>query len=86
MTGIAGTALMLIWSSALFAQGGRGIFAHTAANDNKPYEKHDLSGIWSRNGSRLCSRDEKTNISFSVPLFRSVSKLTNFRPSNRAGS
>src|SRR5581483_10615078 len=31
--------------------GGRGILAHNPANDNKPYAKHDLSGIWSRNGS-----------------------------------
>src|ERR1700674_4117272 len=42
---------------ALSAQGGPGpggrggILAHNPANDNKPYEKHDLSGIWSRNGS-----------------------------------
>jgi hypothetical protein len=32
--------------------GGRGgILAHSPANDNKPYDKHDIAGIWSRNGS-----------------------------------
>ena len=31
--------------------GGRGILAHNPANDSKPYDKHDLSGLWSRNGS-----------------------------------
>ena len=31
--------------------GGRGGMAHDPANDNKPYDKHDLSGLWSRNGS-----------------------------------
>ena len=51
MPKIAGTAVMFILSGALFAQGGRGIFEHNAANDNKPFDKHDLSGIWTRNGS-----------------------------------
>jgi hypothetical protein len=42
----------VLLSPSLFAQGpGRGIMAHDPANDNKPYDKHDLSGIWSRNGS-----------------------------------
>ena len=32
--------------------GGRGgILAHNPANDNTPFDKHDLNGIWSRNGS-----------------------------------
>jgi len=40
----------------LAAQGGpgprgRGIMAHNQANDDKPYDKRDISGIWSRNGS-----------------------------------
>lgn len=35
---------------ALLAQGG-GIRAHSPANDNKQYDKRDLSGIWTRNGS-----------------------------------
>jgi hypothetical protein len=36
----------------LLAQGGRaGIMAHIPANDNKPYDKHDLAGIWTRNGT-----------------------------------
>ncbi len=51
MVRITGAALVLIFSGAAFAQGGRGIFAHNAANDNKPSDKHDLSGIWTRNGS-----------------------------------
>ncbi|MEQ1948846.1 MAG: hypothetical protein ABL995_16770 [Bryobacteraceae bacterium] len=41
----------LALSSAAFAQGGRGITAHDAKNDTKPFDKHDLNGIWSRNGS-----------------------------------
>jgi hypothetical protein len=47
----------LLLAPLLFAQGGRGpggrggILAHNPANDNKTYDKHDLSGIWSRNGS-----------------------------------
>src|ERR1700674_5887323 len=36
----------------LLAQGrGPGIMAHNPANENKPYDKHDLSGIWTRNGT-----------------------------------
>ena len=31
--------------------GRRGILAHNPANDNKPFDKHDLNGVWSRNGS-----------------------------------
>src|SRR5215468_7144176 len=32
--------------------GGRGgNTAHNPANDNKAYDKHDLSGIWTRNGT-----------------------------------
>jgi len=40
-------------STVVFAQGGRGggITAHNKANDNRAYDKHDLSGIWSRNGT-----------------------------------
>ena len=47
----------LLLAPVLLAQGGRGpggrggILAHSPANDNKPYDKHDLSGIWSRNGT-----------------------------------
>lgn len=54
-TGLICAALLL--APLLFAQGGRGpggrggILAHNPANDNKPYDKHDLSGVWSRNGS-----------------------------------
>src|ERR1700674_1796953 len=42
-----------VFSSIMLAQGGRGpgIPAHDPANDNKPYDKHDLSGIWTRNGT-----------------------------------
>ena len=55
---------ILALSLTLAAQGGRGgpaaggrgggrggITAHNAANDNKPYDKHDLAGIWTRNGT-----------------------------------
>src|ERR1700731_2043849 len=31
--------------------GRRGIMAGGPANANKPYDKHDLSGIWTRNGT-----------------------------------
>src|SRR5690242_15706073 len=35
-----------------WAQGGpRGFTAHNPVNDGKPYDKHELSGIWSRNGT-----------------------------------
>src|SRR6202045_804958 len=52
-----GVYATLLLAPVLFAQGGRGpggrggILAHDPANDTKPYDKHDLSGIWSRNGS-----------------------------------
>jgi hypothetical protein len=57
---------VLVFSSAIFAQEGRGgaqaagrgggggrrgIMAGDPANANKPYDKHDLNGIWTRNGS-----------------------------------
>ena len=46
------TGTTLLFSSLALAQGGRGgILAANPANANKPYDKHDLSGIWSRNGS-----------------------------------
>lgn len=46
----------LLVSPVCFAQGrGRGgrarIMAGEPANANKPYDKHDLSGIWTRNGT-----------------------------------
>jgi hypothetical protein len=52
---------VLAFTSAALAQpppgggggGGRGIMAHLPVNDNKPFDKHDLNGIWSRNGSPL---------------------------------
>ena len=34
-----------------FAQGRGGFTVHNPSNDNKPYDKHDLSGIWSRNST-----------------------------------
>src|SRR5436309_1048031 len=47
-----GALLGFALSTVVFAQGGRGgITAHDKANDNKAYDKHDLSGIWSRNGT-----------------------------------
>ena len=51
--GLAGT--LVFTSSALAQPGGGGptIMAHNPANDNKPYDKHDLKGVWSRNGSPL---------------------------------
>ena len=41
----------LVIAPLLTAQGGRGITAHNPANDGKPFEPHDLSGIWSRNST-----------------------------------
>ena len=53
----------LVFSSPIFAQEGRGagrgpgrggrrgIMAGDPANANKPYDKHDLNGIWTRNGT-----------------------------------
>jgi hypothetical protein len=39
-------------ASLLLAQGGRGgILAHNRANDDKSFDKRDLSGIWTRNGT-----------------------------------
>lgn len=51
--GIA-TGSLLFCTSAALAQGGpgeRGITAADPKNANKPYDKHDISGIWSRNGT-----------------------------------
>lgn len=46
------SATVLLLSSLALAQGGRGgIMAANPANANKPYDKHDLSGIWTRNGT-----------------------------------
>ncbi len=46
------TGAVLLFSSLALAQGGRGgIMAANPANANKPYDKHDLSGIWTRNGT-----------------------------------
>jgi hypothetical protein len=39
------------FSLVMQAQGGRGITAHNPANDSKTFDKHDLSGLWSRNGT-----------------------------------
>ena len=44
-------ALLLALAIPLWPQGGRGITAHNPANDGKSFDKHDLSGIWSRNGT-----------------------------------
>jgi len=41
----------MLAASIGWAQGGRGITAHNPANDGKAFEKRDLSGIWSRNGT-----------------------------------
>jgi hypothetical protein len=42
----------VLLSAALFAQGGqRGIPAADPKNATKPFDKHDLSGFWTRNGS-----------------------------------
>ena len=43
--------LLLALAIPLWSQGGRGITAHNPANDGKPFDKRDLSGIWSRNGT-----------------------------------
>jgi hypothetical protein len=46
---------VLVFSCVGFAQQGRGgrggIMAGDPANASKPYDKHDLSGIWTRNGT-----------------------------------
>src|SRR5271168_3144685 len=42
----------LLCSSSVFAQGGGpAILAADPKNANRPYDKHDISGIWSRNGT-----------------------------------
>lgn len=42
----------LFWVSSALAQGpGRGITAGDPKYANKPYDKHDISGLWTRNGS-----------------------------------
>jgi hypothetical protein len=51
MFSTVGAGLLLL-SSLVLAQGGRGgILAANPANANKPFDKHDLSGIWTRNGT-----------------------------------
>lgn len=42
---LAGAFTLGVWAQP------RGITAHNAANDGKPYDKHDISGLWSRNGT-----------------------------------
>ncbi len=41
----------LFTCSVAFGQGGRGIYAADPNNATRSYDKHDISGIWSRNGS-----------------------------------
>jgi hypothetical protein len=42
----------ILLSAALLGQGGqRGFTAADAKNANKPYDKHDLAGLWSRNST-----------------------------------
>ncbi len=51
--GIA-TGSLLFCTPVALAQGGpgeRGITAGNPKNANKPYDKHDISGIWTRNGT-----------------------------------
>jgi hypothetical protein len=51
-TNLVALFVAVLASPSVFAQGpGRGIMAHNPANDNQLYDKHDLSGIWTRNGS-----------------------------------
>jgi len=50
LAGLLAASCLLCVSPAL-AQGGRGIMAADPKNANRVYDKHDLSGIWSRNGS-----------------------------------
>ena len=46
------TGTVVLFSSLALAQGGRGgVLAANPANANKPFDKHDLSGIWTRNGT-----------------------------------
>jgi len=42
---------ILVFSSVCLAQGRGRIMAGDPANANKPYDKHDLSGTWTRNGT-----------------------------------
>jgi hypothetical protein len=44
---------LLLLSSSLFGQGGRGggILAASPANANRTFDAHDLTGYWSRNGN-----------------------------------
>ena len=52
LSSAAALAPVLLAQDGRGGGGGRGgILAHNPANDNKPYDKHDLGGIWSRNGS-----------------------------------
>jgi hypothetical protein len=44
-------SVAMLAASVGWAQGGRGITAHNPANDGKAFDKHDLSGLWSRNGT-----------------------------------
>jgi hypothetical protein len=49
---IAGFTCGLLTGSLAFAQGGgRGIPAADPKNANRSYDKHDISGIWTRNGT-----------------------------------
>src|SRR5215813_12938086 len=48
LIGVCAGALI---SVALLAQGQRGISAADPKNTNKTYDKRDLSGIWTRNGT-----------------------------------
>jgi hypothetical protein len=44
--------LAICLGSAVWAQGGgRGIPAHNPANDGKTFDRRDLAGVWSRNGT-----------------------------------
>src|SRR5258708_29392262 len=51
----AGIALAgyLVLAPPAGARGGPAIMAHDPKNDNKSYDKHDLKGVWTRNGSPL---------------------------------
>jgi len=57
LVAMAGLASMALAQAPAAGRGGRGgggrggIMAHNPANDNKPFDKHDLNGYWSRNGS-----------------------------------
>ena len=42
---------LLLGTADALAQGGPGITAGDPKNANKTYDKHDISGIWSRNGT-----------------------------------